>query len=110
MALALITLGCALLGLIGLRQVIWRRAFWDARKYHGEIFVTFSSDRIHVESLEGESNLKWGFFSAYLDTPKYILLYTTKRDFSVIPKSAFDEPQAEEAFRLLVTSKLPLIE
>ncbi|QDV22897.1 YcxB family protein [Aureliella helgolandensis] len=109
LALTLAILGCALLGLIGIRQVLWRKAFRDARKYHGEISVSFSNDGVHVETLEGKSDLNWGFFSWYLDTPEHVLLYMTKRTFSVIPRSAFSETRTEDAFRLLVTSKLPVI-
>jgi len=109
LALILVISGCALLSLIGMRRILWQRAFRDARKYQGEISVSFSTEGVHVETLEGKSDLNWGFFSWFLETPEHILLYMTKKSFSVIPKSAFNESETEDAFRKLVTSKLPVI-
>ena len=109
LALILVISGAMLLGLIGIRQMLWRKAFRDARKYQGDISLSFSDKGVRVETLEGTSDLNWGFYSWFLDAPEHILLYMSKKTFSVIPKSAFNGSQTEDEFRHLVMSKLPVI-
>jgi hypothetical protein len=49
---------------------LWRRAFHQARKFTGNISVTFSDESIHVETSDAVSELKWSIYSGYLDTPE----------------------------------------
>lgn len=109
MALILTTVAGALILITGVRSLLWRKAFRDAKKYNRDILVVIKEDIVHVESAEGKSDLNWGFFSWYLDTPDYVLLYMTKRNFSVIPKSAFQDAQGLHAFVDIVKSKLEKI-
>jgi hypothetical protein len=109
LALFLAAAGGALILITGVRSLLWRKAFRDAKKYTGHISVIIKEDSIHVESTEGKSDLNWGFFTWYLDTPNHILLYMTKRSFSVIPKSAFQDEQRIQGFVVLVKSKLEKI-
>jgi len=90
-AVLILIAGSVLIFITLLRSFLWKRAFRDAKKYNNDISITFNDDLIRVESAAGKSDLKWGFYSWYLDTPEYILLYMTKRNFSVIPKSAFND-------------------
>ena len=101
--------GGILLFLLLIRTFIWRRAFRDTKKFHNDIFVEFKDDSIHSENLEGKSDLNWSFYSWYLDTPDHVLLYMTKRSFSVIPKSAFKDEHSLQAFINTVKSKLKRI-
>lgn len=109
LALVFLVSGFVLLTLVVLRAVLWRRAFREAGKYKKEIFVVFKDDSVHVESAEGRSDLNWSFFSGYLETPEDVLLYITKRNFSVIPKGAFSDEQAVQGFMNLVKSHLDSI-
>lgn len=109
LGLILATVGGLLLLITGVRSVIWRRAFRGAKKYNDEISVIINDDSVHIESAEGKSDLNWGFFSWYLDTPEHVLLYMTKRSFSAIPKSAFQEARHVQSFIGLVESKLDKI-
>lgn len=108
-AIVAIAAGVLLLFMTGIRWVLWRRAFRDARKYNDEILVRFENDIVHVESSEGKSDLRWNFFTWYLNTPTHVLLYTTKRNFSVIPKASFQDAQMVEEFVNIVRSKLQKI-
>ena len=106
LALFLVAVGALLLLVTWLRSVLWTRAFRGAKKYHEDISVAIRDDSIHVESAEGRSELNWSFFTWYLDTPDHILLYTTKQNFSVIPKKSFPNTQAVAQFLTLVTERL----
>lgn len=106
LAIILATVGCILFLITGARSLLWRRAFRDAKKYNEDIAVVIRDDSIHVESAEGTSDLNWNFFTGYLDTREFVLLYMTKRSFSVIPKSAFHDELSVQTFVDLVKSKL----
>ena len=108
-AISLAAIGGVLLLITWLRSFLWRRAFREAKKYSEDIAVVIKDNSVNVESAEGKSDLKWDFFTWYLDTPEYVLLYMTKRSFSVIPKSAFQNEQGVQAFVDLVKSKLKKI-
>ncbi len=108
-ALILMAAGGILLSMIGLRTFLWRRAFRDAKKYTQDISVVINDDFIHVETAEGKSDLNWNFFTWYLDTTEHVLLYVTKRNFSVIPKSAFQDNERVQTFVDLVKAKLKKI-
>jgi hypothetical protein len=106
--LALIA-GSGLILITFLRSFLWKRAFRDAKKFNNDISVTLNDDVIHVESAEGTSDLQWSFYSWYLDTPDYVLLYQTKRNFSVIPKSAFQESVNARQFIETIKTRLKSI-
>ena len=106
LAIALIIVGALMLLIVWMRWLLWRRAFRESRKYTEDIFVVASHDGLHVESAEGTSDLKWGFYSKYLDTREFVLLYMTRHSFSVIPKSAFASEQEAKRFVELVESHL----
>jgi hypothetical protein len=89
LGLAVAIAGAGLLVVTGLRSFLWQRAFREARKCHEDISVVFDEEHIHVESAEGKSDLNWGFYSWHLDTADHVILYMTKRAFSVIPIAAF---------------------
>ena len=101
--------GALLFIIVAFRSFMWRRAFRDAKKYNADISVVIRDDSVHVESAEGKSDLNWDFFTWYLDTPEHVLLYMTKRSFSVIPKSAFQDEQSVHSFMDLVKSRLARI-
>jgi hypothetical protein len=89
-----------------LRSYTWRRAFRGAKKYTDNILLEVSTDGLHVECADGTSDLKWSFFSWYLDTPDYVMLYITKHRFSVIPKKAFADDGRLAQFMELVENNL----
>jgi len=106
LAVALIVVGCCMLLVVLLRWILWRRAFRESRKYTQDIRVEVSHAGLHVESAEGTSDLNWGFYSKYLDTRDFVLLYMTRHSFSVIPKSAFESEEQARQFVTLVESHL----
>ena len=109
LAIVAIAAGVLLLFMTGIRWVLWRRAFRDARKYTDDILVRFDNDIVHVESSEGKSDLRWNFFTWYLETSTHVLLYTTRRNFSVLPKVSFQDAQSAEEFMNIVRAKLQKI-
>lgn len=104
-----LVLGLVLLLLVIGRSILWRRAFQDAKKFAGDISVTFGDEKIHVDTTDGVSDFNWSIYNGYLDTPEYVLLYLTRRSFSVIPKSAFANANSQREFMSLVDSKLPRV-
>lgn len=105
-AVFLIAAGALLLTIIGVRSLLWRRSFREAKKYTDDIAVVFQDDLVRVESAEGRSDLNWDFFNWYLDTPDCILLYTTKRHFSIIPKKSFQDSRSVQLVLELAGKRL----
>ncbi|PTX56511.1 YcxB-like protein [Litoreibacter ponti] len=89
------------------RNRIWRRAFPKMVKYTAPITATFSPDGVHTVSAQGESTLPWKKFQSYAETPNYVFLFLSRRDFSVIPKSAAQDPMQIEELRDLMAANLP---
>ena len=106
---ALASIGVLLIAMVWIRSWLWRRAFREAKKYQGDITLVFGDDKIHVENAVGTSDLEWSFYSWYMDTPAYLLLYMSKRTFAVIPKAVFEGDTAAKAFVDMVASKLARI-
>lgn len=101
-----LTLSGLLLLLTWLRGVLCRQGYQQSRKYTQPIRVVFSEETIHVESAEGVSDLKWSAYSRFHVAPRFILLYLTKRSFSVIPREAFADAAEEQRFLSLLEAKL----
>ena len=57
LAALVVVAGAALLLITGLRTLLWRRVFREARKYHDDICVTFEDEGIRVQSAEGENDI-----------------------------------------------------
>jgi hypothetical protein len=108
-ALFLAIVGSILLLITWLRSLLWRRAFREAKKYNDDVSVVIKDDAIHVENAEGKSDLNWAFFTWYLDIPDHILLYATKKNFSVIPKRSFPDTRSIDRFLEIVEKKLKKI-
>ena len=102
----LIVIGFVLIAMVIGRSLIWRHAFLDNKKFTAPISLVFGDETIHVETIDGTSDLKWSAYSGYLETSEYILLYMTRRTFSVIPKSAFANVNQVRDFMNFVGSKL----
>jgi hypothetical protein len=109
LAIFVISAGASLLIMTWARFLLWRRFFREAKKYNDDVSVVFRDDAVHVESAEGKSDLNWDFFSWYLDTADYVLLYTTKRQFSVVPKKSFPDSESLRRFLEQVEKKLKRI-
>ncbi len=109
LGIVLTAIGGLLLLITLLRSLLWRRAFREAKKYNNNISIIIKDDSINVECAEGKSDLNWDFFTWYLETPDHVLLYMTKRNFSIIPKNAFQDDGSLQTFLNLVESKLKKI-
>jgi hypothetical protein len=106
LAIALVVVGVAIWGVSLLRWVMYRRTFHEAKKYTQNIHAIFSHDGIHIDSAEGTSDLNWGFYSKYRDTRDFVLLYMTRHQFSIIPKSAFASVDEAKRFVDLVDARV----
>lgn len=106
MGALLIAVGALLLLATWVRSLLWQRAFHEAKKYNSDIAVRISDDCLHVESAVGKSDLNWNFFTWYRDTPDHVLLYMTKRNFSIIPKKSFPDRESLDSFLDLVRARL----
>ena len=109
LASVLFAVGGLLLLITWLRSLLWRKSFREAKKYNDDILVTINDDTVRVESAGGKSDLDWNFFTWYLDTPEQVLMYVTKRNFSVIPKKAFRDTKQVDNFLEVVRKKLKSI-
>lgn len=98
--------GLVLLGLTGLRLLIWRKAYQGARKYQAEIVLTIAATGVRIETAHGRSELTWDFFSAFRETSDYLLLYLTRRTFSIIPQRAFPDAATRARALALVRQRL----
>lgn len=99
-------IACLLLAVTIGAQFWWRQRYRASPKYASEISVTFAEQTMRVTNRGGTSELNWGLFQRYLETPDQMLLYVDKRNFSVIPKAAFPDSTTLGRFLDLVKVNL----
>jgi hypothetical protein len=72
-------------------------------KFRDQYSLRFSSDGIHFHTDHIDSQLRWTMYSrALIDAHSYVLYYGA-RQFTVIPKRAFDSVDQRDAFERLLT-------
>ena len=96
-------------GLIGQVTVLPVFAFRREPKFHDEFSLTFSPEGIHFRTVHVESQLQWNMYSrAVIDAHSY-LLYYGPRQFTIIPKRAFQNAEQQETFERLLTERISKI-
>jgi hypothetical protein len=105
-------IGGILLGtLIFIGMPFFRR--WSLRRrwaieplHHAEHFVTFMEDGVHYEQDRFISDFPWHFYERVLEKEDAFLLICSADVFNLVPKRAFESPQAVNEFRALARKKL----
>ncbi len=69
--------------------------------------LVLTDETIFVTVKDGKSELKWSFFKDFRSNNEFILLYQTKKKFSILPKAAFSNPDEFETFKQQLASKIP---
>jgi len=78
-------------------------AFRSEPKFRDDYSLTFSQDGIHFRTAHIDSQLQWSMYSrALIDEHSYVLYYGS-RQFTVIPKRVFQNPEQQQLFEQLLT-------
>lgn len=88
---------------------VWVRS---ARKAVGavepqEITLVFSDLGVDKRTLHAETKLDWKAFRKVVETRKYFFLCYSNNTVDIVPKEAFVSPQDADAFKTLVSSRVP---
>jgi hypothetical protein len=74
-------------------------------KLQSDYRLRFSDDAIEFQTDEIDSKLKWSIYHSWLRDGEFYILYSGKRDVSVIPRRALDDG-ADERLAELLSQKL----
>jgi hypothetical protein len=84
-------------------------AFRREPKFRDDYSLTFSPEGIHFRTAHIDSKLEWSLYSrALIDADSYILYYGA-RQFTVIPKRAFQSVEQQQAFDQLLSEHVSKI-
>jgi hypothetical protein len=99
----MVVAGVFALMLVAAFTVIPPLAFRREPKFRDEYSLTFSPDGIHFRTAHIDSQLQWTMYSrALVDAYSYVLYYGS-RQFTVIPKRVFKNPEDQQIFEKLLT-------
>jgi hypothetical protein len=108
--IGLIAMSCVLAAvLVAAFGVIPYVQFRTQKKLHDEYVLVFSCEGIHFRTADIDSRLEWSLYNEALIDPHSYLLYYGSRQFTVIPKSAFEDSQQLLAFNNLLEEKIAKI-
>lgn len=104
-----ILLGCAVLfvALDGIRDRLWRRHYHRLEKYRGPITATVSDAGVGVDGREGVHLVPWAQFRSFFGTGEFLFMVIDQRQFSIIPRAAFETIAAANRFEDMVANHLP---
>jgi len=73
-------------------------------KFRDDYSLTFSQSGIHFSTAHIDSQLPWSMYSrALIDEHSYVLYYGS-RQFTVIPKRVFQNPEQQQIFEQLLNA------
>jgi hypothetical protein len=103
--------GFALLAIIAAALlVVPRIALARSEKLREPYRLTFSDQGIRFETTSIESNLAWSLYARVIEVHDFYLLYWGRREFTVIPKRAFETAADMQAFDALLVAHVAKIE
>ena len=79
-------------------------------KVFGDTMVEFTREDIHLRTAQFDSRVQWSIYSRVLTTKHLYLLYSRQRQFTVIPKRAFQRVEQQQAFEALLAERIARIE
>ena len=85
----------------------WKRMYAKDRRFQGEYTADISEEGIRSEGPTSDGNVKWGFYTRFLESDKLFLLYQSPQLFNMVPKSAFGPGEADQFRELLKRKLLP---
>jgi len=89
-----------------MRALLVKRAFKANPKLLEPIKLLFNDDGIQMVTPSVFSDLKWNFYTRFVETEKFWVLHAGGSTFSVIPKRAFKSEQQLADFAKLVRAKI----
>jgi hypothetical protein len=103
-----VPIGYALM-LFAILKVIPSHIFRHEEKFFDEYSLTFSPQGIHFKTARIDSQLQWRLYSRALIDPYSYILFSGARQFTVIPKRAFESALQQQAFEQLLEEQIPEI-
>jgi hypothetical protein len=74
-----------------------------------EYRLTFSDDGILFQTATIDSRINWGLYTSATVVRDFYLLYYGRREFTVIPKRAFEDAAEMQAFDALLLAHVPKV-
>jgi YcxB-like protein len=109
--LAFCGLGLALPAIIAVALlVVPRIAYAGNAKLRDPYQLTFSDKGIRFETTSIDSSLAWGLYTRVTEVRGFYLLYWGRREFTVIPKRAFETAADMQAFEALLVAHVAKID
>jgi hypothetical protein len=90
--------------------VVPRIALARSAKLREPYRLIFSDQGIRFETTSIESNLAWSIYTRVIEVRAFYLLYWGRREFTVIPKRAFETAAQMQAFDALLVAHVQKIE
>lgn len=81
--------------------VLGRRALRENRLIGGEYHWSWDETALHIDSERGHVNIPWGLLAGWLDAPKVVLLYQSRRLVFTLPKRALAVGEVDRLVALL---------
>ncbi len=81
------------LDLLDIAKLIYKIRFKQNPKFKNKQKIKFTEEKIFYETNKIKSELEWTFYKKFLESKNTLILIFGKRQYSVIPKSAFREEE-----------------
>ena len=95
-----------LLIVFGALVVVPSQVYRGSEKLKQEYEITFSVDGLHFQTAGIDSRLEWELYKNWIEGPEFFILYHGEREFSVIPKRAFENDDERKRFKGLLSGKV----
>jgi len=107
---------CALIGAVigdgvGRRILLAKKAkriFRQQKSLHRPYELSWTAEAITLASERGTSAIPWTDFHKYRETADQFLLFLSDANFLMVPKRAFSDISRLDAFRGVVTERIPV--
>jgi len=80
--------------------------FKQTEKYHEEYTLTFSDAGVNFKTPTIDSELKWEIYSGMWESDAFFFLIHAPRMYTLIPKRAFENPDAQQNFEEIALANL----
>ncbi|MEA5574681.1 YcxB family protein [Calothrix sp. UHCC 0171] len=97
---------CLYLGIKIITPLILKYNWKNQPASQYEIHVEVVEEGLIITTPVAESNLKWGIFQNWLETPNLFLVYQTKSCCNIFPKRAFSSEIEMNQFRDILREKV----
>jgi YcxB-like protein len=86
--------------------VVPAQIYKGSQKLKQDYELIFSDEGILFRTSSIDSRLAWDLYKSWIENAEFFILYHGKREFSVIPKRAFENDEEQKRFKELLAGKV----